>query len=146
MALQGLPVTMVYNPDWEQGQSTSMQAGLRACAPETQAVLFVLGDQPALPSELTQRLVATHRQTLAPIVAPRHQGRRGNPVLFDRACFAELLAVTGDSGGRSLFTKHADQVAWIETGPETLDDIDRPQDVAGGPGASRTREQLLPGS
>jgi len=146
MALQGLPVTMVYNPDWEQGQSTSMQAGLRACAPETQAVLFVLGDQPALPPELTQRLVAAHRQTLAPIVAPRHRGHRGNPVLFDRTCFAELLAVTGDSGGRSLFTKHADQVAWSETGPETLDDIDRPEDVDGGPGASRTREQLLPGS
>ena len=146
MTLQGLPVTMVYNPDWEQGQSTSMQAGLRACAPETQAVLFVLGDQPALPPELTQRLVAAHRQTLAPIVAPRHRGHRGNPVLFDRTCFAELLAVTGDSGGRSLFTKHADQVVWIETGPETLDDIDRPEDVAGGPGASRTREQLLSGS
>ncbi len=131
MILQGLPVTMVYNRDWEQGQSTSMQAGLRACAPETQAVLFVLGDQPALPSELSQRLVAAHRQTLAPIVAPRHLGRRGNPVLFDRACFGELLSISGDSGGRSLFKKHADQVVWIETGPETLDDIDRPEDMAG---------------
>lgn len=131
VTLQGLPVTMVYNPDWEQGQSTSMQAGLRACAPETQATLFVLGDQPALPSELLQRLVAAHRQTLAPIVAPHHQGRRGNPVLFDRACFAELLAVTGDSGGRPLFAKHAEQVVWIETGPEALEDIDRPEDVTG---------------
>ena len=142
MALQGMPVTMVYNPDWEQGQSTSMQVGLRACAPETQAVLFVLGDQPALPSELSQRLVAAHRQTLAPIVAPRHQGQRGNPVLFDRTCFAELLSVTGDSGGRSLFTKYADQVVWIETGPEMLEDIDRPEDVVGDRGQGR----LLSGS
>lgn len=138
--LLGLPVTMVYNPNWEQGQSTSMQAGLLACAPETQAVLFVLGDQPALPTELSQRLIAAHRQTLAPIVAPRHQGHRGNPVLFDRTCFAELLAVTGDSGGRSLFAKHAEQVLWIETGPEVLDDIDRPEDVAGGQSKSRSLE------
>jgi molybdenum cofactor cytidylyltransferase len=127
--LAGLPVTLVYNPDWEAGQSTSVRAGLRACAPQTQGVLFILGDQPHLPADLLQTLVATHRRTLATIVAPRHEGRRGNPMLFDRRCFTELLALSGDAGGRQLLDAHADDIVWFEAGPEILRDIDKPTDL-----------------
>lgn len=126
--LAGLPVILVYNPDWEQGQSTSMQAGLKACAAGTQAALFVLGDQPALPPDLLRDLIETHRRTLAPIVAPRHQGRRGNPVLFDRRCFPDLLAISGDTGGRPLFERYRQDIAWVEAGPEILADVDLPVD------------------
>lgn len=129
--LAGLPVTLVENPNWEQGQSTSMQAGLWACPPETQAALFVLGDQPVLPASLLRDLVEIHRLGLPPIVAPRHQGRRGNPVLFDRSCFADLLAVIGDTGGRPLFERYRQQIAWVEAGPEILADVDRPEDAGG---------------
>lgn len=127
--LAGLPVTLVYNPDWEAGQSTSVRAGLRACSPQTQGVLFILGDQPDLPAELLQTLVATHRRTLATVVAPRHEGRRGNPLLFDRRCFPELLALSGDAGGRQLLDAHADEIVWVEAGPEVLRDVDKPDDL-----------------
>lgn len=129
--LAGLPVTLIENPNWQQGQSTSMQAGLRACQPETQAALFVLGDQPTLPASLLRDLVEAHRLDLPPIVAPRYQGRRGNPVLFDRKCFADLLAVVGDTGGRPLFERYRQLIAWVEAGPEILADVDRPEDAAG---------------
>lgn len=129
-ALAGLPVELVANPAWEQGQSTSMQAGLRVCRPETQAALFVLGDQPTLPPALLRQIVAAHRRSRPAIVAPRHQGRRGNPVLFDRRCFPDLLAVGGDAGGRALFERYQGQIAWVEAGPEVLADVDRPEDVA----------------
>ena len=125
----GLPVTIVDNRAWETGQSASMQVGLSACAPLTQAALFILGDQPHLPADLLQRLVETHRRSLAPIVVPRYQGRRGNPVLFDRICFPDLMAVTGDTGGRALIERYRDQVAWVDAGPEIFLDIDRPGDV-----------------
>ena len=124
--LDGLPVTVVRNADWEQGQSASMQVGLRACAPGTQAALFVLGDQPHLPAELLHQLLDTHRRTLAPIVAPRHKERRGNPVLFDRRSFPDLLAITGDTGGRPLFERYREQVAWVEAEAEVFLDIDEP--------------------
>lgn len=127
--LAGLPVTLVYNPDWEAGQSTSVRAGLRACSSQTQGVLFILGDQPDLPAGLLQTLVATHRCTLASVVAPRHEGRRGNPMLFDRRCFPELLALSGDVGGRQLLDAHADAIAWVEAGPEVLRDVDKPDDL-----------------
>ncbi len=127
--LAGLPVELVENPAWEQGQSTSMQAGLRACRAGTQAALFVLGDQPSLPPRLLQGLVETHRRTLAAIVAPRHLGQRGNPVLFDRRRFPDLLSISGDAGGRVLFERYRQQIAWVEAGPEVLQDVDRPEDV-----------------
>ena len=127
--LHGLPVTLVHNASWEQGQSASIQAGLRACAPGTQVAMFVLGDQPDLPIDIFQRLIETHRHTLAPIVAPRHEGRRGNPVLFDRQCFPELMRLQGDTGGRDLFKRHLEQISWVEAGPEILYDIDRPENI-----------------
>ena len=122
----GWPVTLINNHDWEQGQSTSVQAGLRACATGTQAVMFVLGDQPNLPADLLLELVDTHRRTLAPIVAPRHGERRGNPVIFDRQCFPELLSITGDTGGRPLFERYRDQVEWVESDEGVFLDIDEP--------------------
>lgn len=127
--LAGLPVMLVYNPDWQAGQSTSIRAGLHACAAQAQGALFILGDQPSLPADLLQTLVNTHRRTLAPIVAPRHGGRRGNPLLFDRRCFPELRQLTGDIGGRALLTSHADAIAWVEAGPDVLRDIDEPADL-----------------
>lgn len=127
--LQGLPVKIVYQPHWEQGQSASMQAGLRACMPLTQAAFFFLGDQPTLPSGLSSRMITSYRQNMAPIVAPRHQGRRGNPVLFDQSLFSALQNIRGDQGGRALFARFADEIAWVEAGPEILMDVDYPQDM-----------------
>ncbi len=124
--LDGLPVTVVRNEDWQKGQSTSMKAGLRASASGTQAALFVLGDQPHLPADLLRQLLDAHRRTLAPIVAPRHQGRRGNPVIFDRQCFPELNSITGDTGGRPLFERYRDQVEWVEAEDDVFVDIDVP--------------------
>ncbi len=138
--LHGLPVTIVRNVDWERGQSASVQAGLRACAPGTQAALFVLGDQPHLPASLLHHLIEVHRRTLAPIVAPRHQGRRGNPVLFDRRCFPDLLSITGDTGGRPLFERYRAQVAWVEAEAEVFLDIDEPH-----PRVMSKRSETSPG-
>ena len=90
----GWPVILINDEDWEQGQSTSMQVGLQACAIGTQAVMFVLGDQPNLPADLLLELVDTYRRTQAPIIAPRYGNRRGNPVIFDRQCFPELMSIT----------------------------------------------------
>ncbi|MCO6453298.1 MAG: putative selenium-dependent hydroxylase accessory protein YqeC [Caldilineales bacterium] len=127
--LAGLPVSLLYNPDWRQGQSASMQAGLRACDPQTQAALFMLGDQPHQPASLTTAMIETHRRTLAPIVWPEHEGRRGNPVLFDRALFGRLHQVEGDRGGRALFEQFGAQTVRVQAGPEILIDVDEPRDL-----------------
>ena len=128
-ALADLPVEIVVNESWTEGMSSSMRAGLRVLRPEIQAALLVLGDQPALTTDMLQLLVARYRATGAPIVAPIYQGQRGNPVLFDRTLFSELLAVEGDRGGRLLIVRHQDQVEWVEVDdPAVIMDIDSPQD------------------
>jgi molybdenum cofactor cytidylyltransferase len=126
-AVQGLDVEIVHNSDWQLGQSTSVVAGLQALPEEVGAVVFLLADQPQIPLELVRSLVQIHRQTLSPLVAPLVNGRRANPVLFDRATFADLQVLSGDAGGRSLFERY--QVEWLPwQDVNILLDIDTPQD------------------
>lgn len=131
-ALEGRTVTCVPVPDWAEGQSRSVQAGLRAAVaavPEASAVLFLLADQPGVTAELLSALIQRHRETLAPIVAPRYRGRRGNPVLFDRRVWAEFDRLTGDIGGRPIIAAHAQEIAWVDwPTPEILQDIDVAED------------------
>lgn len=109
-ALEGLEVDIVINQAWAEGMSTSLQAGLRVLRPEIGAALLVLGDQPALAPALIRALVERYQATESLIVAPFYGGQRGNPVLFDRVLFPELLAVEGDRGGRRVITRHLEQV------------------------------------
>ena len=94
-----------------------MRAGLRAAqdrAGTLSGALFLLADQPGVSTELLSALVQRHRETLAPVVAPRYEGQRGNPVLFDRRTFAEFSTLTGDVGARSIIRRHEDAIAWVD--------------------------------
>ena len=110
-ALEGLPLILVHNQNWEAGQSTSVKRGLDVVRSEVGGVVFILADQPQVPATLIRALCETHAATLAPIVAPQIDGQRGNPVLFDRATFSDFETLTGDQGGRPLFAHY--QVTWI---------------------------------
>lgn len=144
--LQIIPV-----PDWAAGQSRSVLAGLEALvspplrssappherASDLSAILFLLADQPGVTPELLAALIQRHRETLAPIVAPRHNGQRGNPVLFDRATFPEFAALRGDIGARPVIAAHAAEIAWVDwPTPEILQDIDTPEAYRGSQSAA----------
>lgn len=122
-------ITIIDNPDYLQGMSTSMKLGIqallslsgyrKAIASVVDSALFLTGDQPLITEEIIDSIIEAFelsRQTGKRIVAPLYAGQRGNPVLFDAGLFAELLEVTGDEGGRSLLKRHADEVATLETG------------------------------
>ncbi len=118
---------VVSNPAWRDGQSTSLRAGLAALSDSCGAAVFFLGDQPNLPGQMIDRMLDLHASTLAPIVAPRHAGRRANPVLFDRVTWNDLRRVTGDEGGRRLFDQY--QAEWVDwPDPLAFTDIDTPDD------------------
>ncbi len=126
-ALSGLPMIFVNNLDWQLGQSTSLKAGLSELPAEIGAAIFFLADQPQVSPTLVRALIEKHASTLAPIIAPLVDGQRGNPVLFDRATFIDLLTIQGDSGGRVLFSRFP--VHWIEWhDSEILQDIDTEED------------------
>jgi molybdenum cofactor cytidylyltransferase len=126
-ACAGLKVELVHNPDWGEGQSTSLRAGLRAVEAETGAVVFLLADQPQVSARLIAALVEAHTASLPSVVAPLVDGQRANPTLFDRRTFSELMALHGDVGGRALFSKYS--ITWVPWhDPSLLLDVDTPED------------------
>jgi molybdenum cofactor cytidylyltransferase len=128
-ALSGLPVDLAVNSAWARGMSTSLRAGLEALRPEIGAALVVLADQPGLTRDLLRALIDRYRASGAPIVAPVHLGQRGNPVLFDRGLFPQLLAVEGDQGGREIIARYQDEMEGVEMDdPAVVLDVDTRQD------------------
>ena len=111
--LAGTPARLVDNPDHLSGMASSLRAGLRALGPEVEAVVVLLGDQPFQGAEVVDRLIAAYRASGQPIVVPLYAGRRGNPVLFDRAVFPELERQEGDQGGRDVIAADPSRVATV---------------------------------
>ncbi len=126
-ALDGLQVQVIYNPDWTSGQAMSVISGVSALPARIGAAIFLLADQPQVSPTIITALLERHRQSLAPIVAPLVQGKRANPVLFDRSTFASLMTISGDSGGRQVFSRF--KVSWLEwNDANLLLDVDTPED------------------
>jgi len=127
--LADLPVDIVYNPDWREGQSSSIRAGIKKLPPEIGSAIFLLADQPQVTSTVMRALVEEHGRTLNPIIAPLVEDRRATPVLFDRVTFPALLELRGDVGGRGIFSKFSPSyMIWLDLG--LLLDVDSREDYA----------------
>jgi molybdenum cofactor cytidylyltransferase len=125
-ALAGLDLEFVHNPAHESGMASSLRAGLAALAAETDAAVVVLGDMPGIDAGHIDRLIAAFDPQQPKIVVPIKDGRRGNPILWPRAYFAEMQQVQGDVGARDLLQRHAAQVAAVACDDEIFADVDTP--------------------
>ena len=108
-ALEGLPVQLVFNPDHATGQGSSVGVGVEALDNNVTDAMIGLGDMPLLSSTLLDSLIHTHigREGHAcNITVPAFEGQRGNPVLWGRTFFPELITLAGDRGGRQLLNDH----------------------------------------
>jgi molybdenum cofactor cytidylyltransferase len=125
-ALAGLHVLTVTNDAPEQGISRSIAIGLGALADTTEAALIAVGDQPHLNADGIGELV----RAFSPgrIVVPRYGDHRGNPPIFDRRFFPELLRLTGDRGGQAVILSHPEAVIEVSLPAAMGDDVDRPED------------------
>jgi molybdenum cofactor cytidylyltransferase len=128
-ALAGLKVKFVRNPDFAGGLASSVKAGISAVSRDADGAVICLGDMPLIDSGLIDRLIeafAPDRGNL--IVVPVADGRRGNPVLWSRRFFKELMTLDGDIGARHLIARHAEAVADVPVeGNSAFLDIDTPQ-------------------
>lgn len=106
-------VRVTVNGDYNQGQSTSLKAGLAAIPVDVDAAMFILGDQPLISPQMIDRLVAEHEKCRAPLVIPVVEGKRGNPVIIGRALFPAIRTLNGDTGARVLFDRFADQIRTV---------------------------------
>ena len=116
---------IIVNPSFNEGQSTSLKAGLRSISPESQAVIILLGDQPFINDATVDALMDKYLESGSPVVAPVYNGKRGNPVLFDRSLIPELINASGDKGGRTIVEKYTDRMATVEIDSSSIGiDID----------------------
>jgi molybdenum cofactor cytidylyltransferase len=131
-ALAGLGVTFVANPDFAQGLSSSLKAGIRAVPTDATGALVLLGDMPRInAAHLDTMIAACASPAGAAIVVPVHEGQRGNPVLWPADLFGDMLALEGDAGARSLLAQHPDCVREIDLGTDAvLMDVDTPDALA----------------
>ncbi len=127
--LAGLSVTVVHNPDFADGLSTSLRAGIKAVPPDADGAIVTLGDMPQVSAKLIDRLIAAFDpERGALVVIPTIDGKRGNPVLWARRFFPDLLAVEGDIGARHLIAGYAEAVAEVAIeDAAALTDIDTPE-------------------
>jgi molybdenum cofactor cytidylyltransferase len=130
-ALAGLDVRFVHNPDFANGMSTSLRAGI-AAAGEVPAALVCLGDMPRLEARHLDAVIDAFRAgDPDQIIVPTADRKRGNPVLWPRGYFAEIAALGGDVGARALIDRHADQVRLVAIDdPAILVDVDTPAALA----------------
>lgn len=117
----------VHAPDWADGMGASLAAGVRAVPADWRGALVCLGDMPFVPAGLLGRLAAALTGPDS-VAVPVSEGRRGNPVAWGRAWFAELAALTGDMGGRGLLAR-AD-VTELVADAGIHRDLDTPGDLA----------------
>jgi len=143
-ALGGRPVRYVHAPDYAEGLSASLKAGIAAVPPEAAAAVICLGDMPLVTGRMIDRLLETYDVDEGRlIVLPTFRGKQGNPMLWDRRFFPEILAITGDSGARFLLGKHMEEVAEVEMADDAvLRDFDTTESLAELP--QRLRPNPLP--
>ena len=135
-ALAGRPVLLVEAPDWDAGLSASLRAGIAAVPEDARAAIVGLGDMPLVTARVIERLVAAYDPNEGRlIVAPTYNGELGNPVLWDRRFFPEMMALGGDRGARVLLERHAGHVATVAMDDDAvLRDVDTAEQLAGLPG------------
>lgn len=116
------------NPDYLEGQATSLKVGLAAMVLESQAAVVILGDQPAVVRTTVQAVVDAYEASGSPVVQATYGGKPGHPVLFDRALWAELRAIEGDKGARDVLKRHPEWIQRIELGGQVPADVDTWED------------------
>src|SRR5262245_20131192 len=129
-ALKGKRLSIVINPDFEGDMLSSIRCGLRAL-PACEAVMILLGDQPAIRSELVGEMIRIYETSNASIIVPTYRGKRGHPILFSSRYCDEVQKKFEGSGLRGLLSAHPEQVHEMKVDDEgVLADMDNPADYA----------------
>jgi molybdenum cofactor cytidylyltransferase len=135
-AIAQFPITIVRNPSPDDGQASSVRAGLQALSPRLDAVIVALADQPLIDAQdITALIGAFKKRGDAMMVVPRvctdgGEPQPGNPVIFDAALREQWLAGTADLACRKWRAQHPELVRWFDTDNRRYSlDIDTPEDL-----------------
>jgi molybdenum cofactor cytidylyltransferase len=123
-------IVIVENPDYLRGQLSSLKVGLGVLQVDSAGALVHLGDHPMVRVETFRAIVDSYDRTGKLIVIARHNGRRGHPVIFDRALFGELLSAPEEEGARHVVNADPSRVAYVDLDDPGINlDLDTPADL-----------------
>ena len=127
---------VVINEEWEKGQLSSIQSGLRSLPPGTDGILLCLIDHPLISGALVHELIEQFYASKKLIVLPVYEERRGHPLIFSAALYDELLHAPLETGARAVVWAHRSDIAEVRTNeegcvlnlndPETMNSAIRP--------------------
>jgi molybdenum cofactor cytidylyltransferase len=131
-ALADLPVSFAHNPHFAEGLGTSLRTGIAALPADVDGAIVCLGDMPQVDAGLIDRLIGALDPDQGALVAvPTIDGKRGNPVVWSRRFFPDLMTVEGDVGARYLIGRYPEAVAEVPvSGSAALTDVDTPEALA----------------
>ncbi|BAF59713.1 MAG: nucleotidyltransferase family protein [Pelotomaculum sp.] len=127
--VSGLPVKVVHNPDFAEGQGVSLALGARNISKDASAILVLTSDQPLVSSSLINFLVEKFKKSSCLALRPVYNGMPGHPVIFSGFLREELVGLKGDEGARQILKKMGGGVNyWPVQDEAVVFDIDTPED------------------
>ena len=120
----GFTATENKHPDY--GISHTISLGTQEMA-HCDAILYMVSDQPLLSRQSVERVVQKWKQHPESIVGAAHNGKRGNPCIFPKKFFPELLDLKEDHGGNTVIRAHEDHLLTVEVPQWELTDVDTPK-------------------
>ena len=116
-----------------QGISESIHLGIRYLKQqkdyeEYAGCCFMVCDQPLLQKESMQELFKSFYTNPEGIHMCATKKREGNPVIFPKQLFDELMALTGDKGGKRVARQHPELVHKVYVSEKELSDMDYKED------------------
>jgi molybdenum cofactor cytidylyltransferase len=129
--VSGARCRLIYNKDFEEGQSSSVKTGLASVARNSKAVLILPGDTALISSQAIDKVIKGYKRTRNPIVVAAHRGRLGHPILFDKSLFREVAQINEESQGlKAVVKKYWTQIKKVDVGSkEVLLDLDTKEDL-----------------
>lgn len=129
--LADLRCKLIVNREFENGQSSSVKAGLKEIDQETRAVLILPGDMAKIDSPSINKVVDSYNINGGTIIVAAHNRKHGHPILLDRKLFGDIARVTEETYGlKSIVKKHEDEVRLVEVDTDNvLRDIDTSDDL-----------------
>ncbi len=126
--IQDLPLTIVHNPGWQKGMGNTIKGGLRhvlKMAPDAEAVMVMVCDQPRLTSAHLKNLIQQYRKSKSKIVASYYSHTTGVPALFDKSLFQNLFALEDGQGAKKILGHFQDltQTVRFDGGEIDLDTL-----------------------
>jgi molybdenum cofactor cytidylyltransferase len=113
------PSIVVLNTEWEQGQLSSIWAGLRSLEGiNTDGIVLWPIDHPLVSARLVSELVERFYEDKKAIVLPTYNGRRGHPAIFSKELYGELLDAPAEQGARAVVWAHSADILEVPTGEE----------------------------